>query len=122
MSGEEESELVSFFYEDTGMATLEDGLYVLESKLADPVFVARMGRFLKASLKGWNEAVVNPAEAVRIVVALDKSGKASEIATRRANFSGVSPCFLRSARFMMQYSPWRCRMDRKMRVKSNREA
>ena len=77
-AGVKESDLVTFFYEQQGVASLEDGLYVLESKLKDPAFVARMGKFVKASLKGWNEAVKNPAEAAKIVVAADKSGSSSE--------------------------------------------
>jgi NitT/TauT family transport system substrate-binding protein len=56
-AGVKESDLVTFFYEKEGVATLEDGLYVLEPKLKDPAFVARMGKFLKATLKGWNDAV-----------------------------------------------------------------
>ena len=59
------------------MASLEDGLYVLESKLKDPAFVARMGKFLKATLKGWNDAVKDPAGAAKIVVAADPSGSAT---------------------------------------------
>lgn len=83
-AGFKESELITFFYEKMGVATLEDGLYVLESKLADPAFVVRMGRFLKASFRGWNDAVKNPAEAARIVVAADTSGSGSEkIQTRQ---------------------------------------
>jgi NitT/TauT family transport system substrate-binding protein len=83
-AGIKESELTTFFYEKMGTATLEDGLYVLESKLADPAFAARMARFLKASFRGWNEAVKNPAEAAKIVVAADTSGKGSEkIQTRQ---------------------------------------
>jgi NitT/TauT family transport system substrate-binding protein len=77
-AGVKESDLVTFFYEKEGVASLEDGLYVLESKLKDPAFVARMGKFVKATLKGWNEAVKNPAEAAKIVVAADSSGSASE--------------------------------------------
>ncbi len=77
-AGVKESDLVTFFYEKEGVASLEDGLYVLESKLKDPAFVARMGKFVKATLKGWNEAVKNPAEAAKIVVAADTSGSASE--------------------------------------------
>ena len=77
-AGVKESDLVTFFYEQEGVASLEDGLYVLESKLKDPAFVARMGKFVKASLKGWNEAVKNPAEAAKIVVAADKSGSSNE--------------------------------------------
>ena len=60
--------LVVFKYEDQGVATMEDGLYVLEAKLADPKFSERMAKFVKASLKGWECARANPAEAVKIVL------------------------------------------------------
>ena len=76
-AGVKESDLVTFFYEKEGVASLEDGLYVLEPKLKDPAFVARMAKFLKATFKGWNEAVKNPAEAAKIVVAADPSGSAT---------------------------------------------
>ncbi len=82
-AGVKESELVTFFYEKEGVASLEDGLYVLDSKLKDPAFVARMGKFLKATFKGWNDAVKNPAEAAKIVVAADMSGSASEKVQKR---------------------------------------
>ena len=77
-AGVKESDLVTFFYEKEGVASLEDGLYVMEAKLKDPAFVARMGKFVKATLKGWNEAVKDPAGAAKIVVAADTSGSASE--------------------------------------------
>ncbi len=77
-AGVKESDLVTFFYEKEGVASLEDGLYVMQDKLKDPVFVAKMAKFLKATFKGWNDAVKNPAEAAKIVVANDMSGSASE--------------------------------------------
>jgi NitT/TauT family transport system substrate-binding protein len=76
-AGVKESDLITFFYEKEGVASLEDGLYVLEGKLKDPAFVARMGKFVKATLQGWNDAVKNPAEAAKIVVAADPSGSAT---------------------------------------------
>ena len=76
-AGIKESDLVTFFYEKEGVATLEDGLYVLESRLKDPAFVARMGKFVKATLKGWNSAVKDPAGAAKAVVAADMSGSSS---------------------------------------------
>ncbi len=76
-AGVKESDLVTFFYEDQGVASLEDGLYVMEAKLKDPAFVARMGKFLKATLKGWNEAVKDPEGAAKAVVAADTSGSSS---------------------------------------------
>ncbi len=36
-------DLVVFKYEDQGVATLEDGLYVVEDKLKDPAFVSHHG-------------------------------------------------------------------------------
>lgn len=62
-AGVKEKDLVTFFYEKEGVATLEDGLYVLEANLKDPAFVARMGKFLKATLKGWDAAVKDPEGA-----------------------------------------------------------
>ncbi len=82
-AGIKESDLVTFFYEKEGVASLEDGLYVMESKLKDPAFVARMGKFLRATFKGWNDAVKNPAEAAKIVVAADSSGSATEKVQKR---------------------------------------
>jgi len=71
-------ELVVFKYEDEGMATLEDGLYVLESNLEDPAFVDRMARFVKASMKGWDYARENPDEAAMIVLENDETGAQTE--------------------------------------------
>ncbi len=82
-AGIKESDLVTFFYEKEGVASLEDGLYVLESRLKDPAFVARMGKFLKATFKGWNDAVKDPAAAARTVVSADMSGSASEKVQKR---------------------------------------
>ena len=76
-AGVKESELVTFFYEDQGVASLEDGLYVLEGKLKDKAFVERTAKFVRATLKGWNDAVKDPAEAAKIVVAADPSGSAT---------------------------------------------
>jgi len=82
-AGVKESDLVTFFYEDQGVASLEDGLYVLESNLKDPAFVKRMAKFLKASFKGWNDAVKDPAGAAKTVVAADTSGSATEKVQKR---------------------------------------
>lgn len=82
-AGVKESDLVTFFYEDQGVASLEDGLYVLESNLKDPAFVARMAKFLKATFKGWNDAVKDPAGAAKIVVKADTSGSADEKVQKR---------------------------------------
>jgi NitT/TauT family transport system substrate-binding protein len=85
-AGVKESDLVTFFYEDQGVASLEDGLYVLESNLKDPAFVKRMAKFLKATFKGWNDAVKDPAGAAKIVVAADTSGSSPTRKCRNARW------------------------------------
>ena len=82
-SGIGPDELVTFRYEDQGVATLEDGLYVLEDRLADPAFVDRMVRFVRASMKGWKWAEENPDAAADIVLDNDATGAQTEIHQRR---------------------------------------
>jgi len=77
-AGIAEDELVTFKYEDQGVATLEDGLWVLEQNLADEAFVDRMARFVKASMKGWKYAEENPDEAAEIVLENDETGAQQE--------------------------------------------
>ena len=71
-------ELVVFKYEDEGVATLEDGLYVLEKSLNDPTMVDKLVRFVRASMKGWEFAAKNPEEAADIVLENDASGAQTE--------------------------------------------
>ena len=71
-------DLVTFKYEDQGVATLEDGLYVLEERLADPAFEDKMVRFVRASMKGWKWAEENPDEAAMIVLDNDETGAQTE--------------------------------------------
>jgi NitT/TauT family transport system substrate-binding protein len=71
-------ELKVFKYEDQGVATLEDGLYVLEDNLSDPAFVDKMARFVDASMKGWNWAKENPEDAAMIVLDNDMTGAQTE--------------------------------------------
>ena len=73
-SGMKADQLIVFKYEDQGVATLEDGLYVQEKSLADPKMADKLARFLKASLKGWDYAIKHQDEAVKIVLANDASG------------------------------------------------
>jgi NitT/TauT family transport system substrate-binding protein len=77
-AGMKADDLVTFKYEDQGVSTLEDGLYVLEDKLKDPAFVATMAKFVKASMKGWDDARANPADAVKAVMDNDTSGSQTE--------------------------------------------
>jgi NitT/TauT family transport system substrate-binding protein len=76
-------ELVVFKYEDQGVATMEDGLYVLEDKLKDAAFVDKMARFVKASMKGWAWARANSDAAADIVLENDGTGAQTEKHQRR---------------------------------------
>ncbi|WP_066711105.1 ABC transporter substrate-binding protein [Celeribacter ethanolicus] len=67
-------DLITFKYEDQGVATLEDGLYVLEENLSDEAFKEKMVRFVKASMEGWKYAEENPEEAAEIVLEYDETG------------------------------------------------
>ena len=67
-------QLITFKYEDEGVATLEDGLYVMEDNLKDPAFVEKMAKFVKASMEGWKYAEANPKEAAEIVLEYDETG------------------------------------------------
>ena len=73
-AGIAEDDLVTFKYEDQGVATLEDGLYVLESTLQDEAKVADLVKFVRASMKGWKYAEENPQEAAEIVLENDETG------------------------------------------------
>ena len=76
--GYKPSQLKVFKYEDEGVATLEDGLWVLEKNLKDPAFVTKMAKFVKASMKGWDYAKSHPDEAVKIILAGDSTGAKTE--------------------------------------------
>jgi NitT/TauT family transport system substrate-binding protein len=71
-------DLIVFKYEDQGVATLEDGMYVLEENLKDEAFKDKMVRFVRASMKGWKYAEENPDEAAEIVLENDASGAQTE--------------------------------------------
>ena len=77
-AGMKADQLLVFKYEDQGVATLEDGLYATEKSLADPKMADKLARFVKASMKGWDYAVQNQAEAVKIVLKNDASGAQKE--------------------------------------------
>ena len=76
-------DLITFKYEDQGVATLEDGLYVLEDKLADPAFADKMVRFVRASMKGWKYAEEHSDEAAMIVLENDETGAQTETHQKR---------------------------------------
>jgi NitT/TauT family transport system substrate-binding protein len=77
-AGYKPEQLVVFKYDEEGVSTLEDGLYVMEDKLKDPAFVDKMAKFVKASMKGWDYARANPDEAVKIVLDNDATGTQTE--------------------------------------------
>jgi len=71
-------DLIVFKYEEQGVATLEDGMYVLEENLNDPEFTDRMVRFVRASMRGWKWAEEHPEAAAMIVLENDASGAQTE--------------------------------------------
>ena len=71
-------DLTVFKYEDQGVATLEDGLYVLEDNLSDDAFKDKLTRFVRASMKGWKWAEENPEAAAEIVLDNDATGAQTE--------------------------------------------
>ncbi len=71
-------DLVTFKYEEQGVATLEDGLYVIEERLGDAAFVDQLERFVRASMKGWKWAEDNPNDAAMIVLDYDETGAQTE--------------------------------------------
>ena len=73
-AGVKPEDLVTFKYADEGVQTLEDGLYVMEDKLADPAFEDKMVRFVRASMKGWKYAEANVDESAQIVIDNDATG------------------------------------------------
>ena len=82
-AGIPEDDLLVFKYEEQGVSTMEDGLYVLEENLADEAFVDKMARFVAASMKGWAYARDNSDEAADIVLDNDASGAQTEKHQRR---------------------------------------
>ncbi len=82
-AGVKPEDLVTFKYEDEGVATLEDGLYVLQDKLADPAFEEKMVKFVRASMKGWKYAEGNADEAAMIVLENDETGAQTESHQKR---------------------------------------
>ena len=77
-AGIKPEDLIVFKYEDQGVATLEDGLYVLEKSLNDPAMTDKLARFLAASMKGWAWARTYPDEAAAIVLDNDTTGAQTE--------------------------------------------
>jgi NitT/TauT family transport system substrate-binding protein len=82
-AGIKPKELVTFKYEDEGVATLEDGLYALGPAIAEARTSDRLARFVKATLTGWSYAIAHQDEAVAIVLANDAThGRTKDHQTR----------------------------------------
>ena len=77
-AGIKADDLVTFKYADQGVATMEDGLYTTEAKLADPKMVEKLAKFVKATMKGWEWAREHPTEAAKIVLENDATGAQTE--------------------------------------------
>jgi len=82
-AGMKPSQLVVFRYDDEGVATLEDGLYALSAKLADPAMRDRLARFVRASVAGWRFAAA-PAHQAETVRILSRQGAADVPNLRQA--------------------------------------
>ncbi|WP_037076711.1 ABC transporter substrate-binding protein [Neorhizobium vignae] len=72
-AGFKPDQLTVFNFSAMGNDLLEDGLYVMDTKLKDPKFKETMVKFVRASMKGWKYAIANPAEAAEIV--MDNGGQ-----------------------------------------------
>ncbi|MEO8936689.1 MAG: ABC transporter substrate-binding protein [Burkholderiaceae bacterium] len=75
--------LVNSARQEQGAATLEDGLHAREPDLKDPAYVAKLAKFVEASLTGSEYALKNQDEAVKIVLAADMSGAATSAWQKR---------------------------------------
>ena len=73
-AGMKPSQLIVFRYQAEHVATLEDGLYVLQKSIDNPATADKLARFLKASKEGWDYADTHQAEAVNILLAADTAG------------------------------------------------
>ena len=82
-AGVKPSQLVVFRYDDEGVATLEDGLYALSAKLADPAMRDRLARFVRASVEGWRFAAA-PAHRPEVMRILLRAGAADAAGLRQA--------------------------------------
>jgi NitT/TauT family transport system substrate-binding protein len=72
-AGFKPDQLTVFNFSTMGNDLLEDGLYVMDTKLKDPKFKETMVKFVRASMKGWKYAIDNPGEAAGIV--MDNGGQ-----------------------------------------------
>ena len=72
-AGYDPDELTVFFFYEHGLNFPEDGLYVLEKKLAESP--GSYAAFVQASLEGWQDAFEHPEEALKIVLKYMKEAR-----------------------------------------------
>ena len=77
-AGFKPEDLVVFNFTAMGNDLLEDGLYVMDTKLKDPKFKENMVKFVRASMKGWKYAEEHTDEAAGIVLENDATGAQTE--------------------------------------------
>lgn len=73
-AGMKPSQLIVFSYEKEGVATLEDGLYALQSTIDNPKKLDELARFLIASREGWEYAIQHQNETIDILFKYDTAG------------------------------------------------
>ncbi len=73
-AGMQPSQLLVFSYEKEGVATLEDGLYALQSSIDNPKKLDQLARFLVASREGWEYAIRHQNETIDILFKYDTAG------------------------------------------------
>ncbi len=76
-------EITTFDFDQLGVATLEDGLYVREDRLNDPLMRDRLIRFVAATIAGWRYTQEHPEEALEIVLDNDPTGALDESHQRK---------------------------------------
>jgi NitT/TauT family transport system substrate-binding protein len=83
-SGLKLQDMKAYRYDDAGVATLEDGLYVRGGDLNQPDKVAQFAAFLGAVTKGWRFAHNNPKAASDLIHADPAFANADPTALRAA--------------------------------------
>ena len=80
-SRESADDFVVFNPTDFGAPALDDGLYVLQSRLDDEQFIDRLAHLVRALRRGWEDARSHPSSAVDIILsrnpALERAEQAS---------------------------------------------
>jgi len=76
--------LKQYRYQDSGVATLEDGLYARDEDLAKPDRVALFAAFLGAARRGWQAAHLSPRAAFDLIRNDPAFAKADTAALREA--------------------------------------